>query len=163
MLFRSGPTTEVTLTMRASPRAIWEACIDPTVPVVNSPELIAAEWDPDGPPPGLGARLLGRNRRGETEWSTTSHVVEWESCRSWSYEVGVGQNAASRWWYTLDDHGDGTVTVSQKVRLGPGTSGLTEAIDRKPELEETIIERRLEFMAAAMRGNLEEIEARAAS
>jgi hypothetical protein len=89
--------------------------------------------------------------------------VEWEPNRVWSYEVGVGENVASRWWYTLNDHGDGTVTVTQKVRLGPGKSGLTDAIDRKPELEESIIEGRLEFMASAMTRNLEAIEARAAS
>jgi hypothetical protein len=163
VLFRSGPTTEVTLTMRASPSAIWEACIDPSLPVENSPELVEAGWDQDGPPPGIGARLLGRNRRGDVEWSTTSHVVEWEPDRRWSYEVGLGDDAASRWWYILDDHGDGTVTVTQKVRLGPGPSGLTAAIDRKPELEESIIERRLQSMAIAMKANLETIEARAAS
>ncbi len=149
--------------MRASASAIWEACIDPSLPVDNSPELVAAEWDPEGPPPGPGARLLGRNRRGDIEWSTTSHVVEWEPNQGWSYEVGVGANAASQWWFSLDDHRDGTVTVTQKVRLGPGKSGLTDAIERKPELEESIIERRLQFMATAMKANLEAIEARATS
>jgi hypothetical protein len=149
--------------MRASPSAIWQACIDPALPLENSPELVAATWDPDGPPPGIGARLKGTNRRGDNEWTTTSYVVEWEPNRVWSYEVGIGEDAASRWWFVLDDHHDGTVTVTQKVRLGPGKSGLTEAIDRKPELEESIIQRRLEFMASAMKHNLEVIEARAAS
>lgn len=156
------PGTEVTLTMRAPIHAIWRACIDPALPLENSPELVKADWDPDGPAPGLGARLLGTNRAGDREWSTVSNVVEWAPPFAWSFEVGMGAEAVSRWWYRLDDHGDGTVTVSQSVRLGPGQSGLTAAIDRKPELEEEIIAGRLDFIASAMRANLETIEARAA-
>ncbi len=162
MRFNDEPSTEVTLTMRASIDAIWQACVDPKLPVENSPELIQAAWDPDGPPPGIGARLLGTNRMGDREWSTVSNVVEWTPPMAWSYVVGDTEEPTSQWRYQLEDHGDGTVTVSQSVRLGPGPSGLTAAIQRKPELEEQIIAGRLDFMAQAMRANLETIEARAA-
>lgn len=162
MRLSDGPTTEVTLTMRASPTAIWHACTDPKLPLENSEELVEAHWDPDGPEPGVGARLIGTNQRGETTWVTTSHVVQWEPDRCWSYEVG-SPDSVSQWWYLLDDHGDGTVTVTQRVRLGPGPSGLTAAIDRKPDMEERIIEYRLGYLAESMKGNLETIESRAAS
>ncbi len=163
MRFSEGPTTEVSLTIRAPLSAVWEACTDPGLPVENSPELVDARWEDDDNPPGLGKRLLGTNRMGEREWSTVSTVVEWEPLKVWSYEVDGGGDSASQWWYRIDDHQDGTATLTQKVRLGPGKSGLTAAIERKPELEETIIERRLAYMAEAMRANLEAIEARAAS
>ena len=87
------PGTEVTLTMRAPIHAIWRACIDPALPLENSPELVKADWDPDGPAPGLGARLLGTNRAGDREWSTVSNVVEWAPPFAWSFEVGMGAEA----------------------------------------------------------------------
>ena len=162
MRFIDEPSTEVTLTMRAPIEAIWQACIDPTLPVENSPELVHADWDHEGPPPGLGARLLGTSRMGANEWSTVANVVEWAPPFGWSFEVGMGADPVSRWWYRLVDHEDGTVTVSQSVRLGPGKSGLTAAIEGKPQFEEEIIAGRLDFMAKAMRANLETIETRAA-
>lgn len=157
MRFADDPTTEVSLRMRGTPDHIWALCTDPAAPAQSSRELQEARWDPDGPPPGLGARILGHNRRSSFEWHTVGTVVEWEPPRRWSYEVRSELDRStplSQWWYALEDHGDGTVTVTQRVRLGPGPSGLTMAIERNPEAEEQIVDGRLSFLAESMEANL---------
>lgn len=143
--------------MQGTPERIWAHCTDPALPTENSTELQGARWDPDGPAPGLGARILGHNRRRSFEWRTVSTVVEWDPPRRWSYEVRSGLDLStplSQWWYTIEDHGDGTATVTHRVRLGPGPSGLTMAIERDPDAEEQIVEGRLAFLAGSMEANL---------
>ena len=51
------------------------------------------------------------------------------------------------------------MTLTQVAQIGPGRSGLSFAIDRMPQKEERIVERRLLEHAASMRANLEHIKA----
>lgn len=161
MRFADNPTTEASLRIAADAEKIWTSCTDPGLPVATSDELQEARWDPDGPPPGPGARILGRNRRGSREWHTVSTVVLWEPPHRWSYEVrsSLSETPLSQWWYTIDDHDDGTATVIQRVRLGPGPSGLTMAIERNPTAEEEIVDGRLAHLAASMLANLHTLAA----
>jgi hypothetical protein len=64
--------------------------------------------------------------------------------------------AAAQWRFTLEPV-DGGTRVSQWVRLGPGRSGLTPAIERMPDREHDIVERRLAEHRANMQRNLEGI------
>jgi len=59
------------------------------------------------------------------------------------------------------DQGDGVarVLVRQRAVMGPGPSGLTAAIDGRPELEERIVARRLAEHEQNMRATLEGIRA----
>lgn len=71
---------------------------------------------------------------------------------------------AATWRFELEPDGDGTL-LRQWVRLGPGWSGLTIAIERMPDKEDRIIQRRLdehrENMLATVTG-IKELAERAA-
>ena len=81
---------------------------------------------------------------------STNKVVEYEPNRliAWCHP------GKHRWRYELEPV-DGGTRVTQHCRLGPGRSGLSPAIDRMPEREHDIIERRLGEHAANMQRNLD--------
>lgn len=155
MKYADGPTTEQSIDIKASPDAVWALVSDPTFPVEHSSELQEAAWDADGPIPGIGARILGRNKHDAIgEWSTTSFVVDWVEGERFSWAVMDPGNPAAQWWFELRDS-NGVTRLTQRVRLGPGPSGLTPAIERMPDREDEIIRRRLEFHDGNMLANLE--------
>ncbi len=162
MRYVDGPTTEVSILIAATPEAVWDVVTDPTIPAEHSQELQSAVWDPDGPEPGLGARILGHNVNPAVgEWRTSSIVTEWDAPNAWGYAVGDDPaSAAALWRFTLTQSDDGT-TLTQHVRLGPGPSGLTPAIEAMPDKEERIISKRLQFLSENMTANLAAVKARA--
>ncbi len=157
--YADGPTTSVTIEVEATPSRVWSMVTDPTFPARHSSELQEASWDPEGPEPGLGARILGRNQHPQVgEWTTTSHVVEWEEASVFGWSVSDPDEPAASWWFELSPSGQGT-TVTQRVRLGPGRSGLSPAIEAMPDREEDIVARRLSEHERNMTANLEALKA----
>lgn len=155
MRFSEGPTTSVSVELTASPDIIWERVTDVGLPAANSDELHRAEWVPPATGPELGAKIHGMNRRGDNEWETYSTVTRCDvgECFEWSVDGGV-----ATWAFdieTLADDENPRSRVTQRVTLGPGPSGLTQAIEANPDHEEAIIEARLAQQRAAMEANLE--------
>jgi len=150
MKLSDAPTTEVSVTIDAPVARVWELVTDLNVPAGTSPEFSGADWLDGASAPAVGARFIGRNAHaalGQWETASTVTVVDPErEFRSGDGEGGEGQ-------------GDGGVTLTQIAQIGPGRSGLSFAIDRMPEKEERIVERRLQEHAASMRANLEHIKA----
>ena len=72
------------------------------------------------------------------EWSTTSYVVEHDPCRVFAWAVGDPGQPSATWRFTLRPEQGGT-TLSQWMRLGPGRSGLSIAIDQMPDKEQKIV------------------------
>lgn len=156
--YADGPTTSVAIEVAASPEQVWRVISDPEFPARHSRELQEAGWDPDGPEPGLGARILGRNSHPRVgEWTTTSHVVEWEENAVFGWAVVDADNPSASWWFELAPTEQGT-TVTQRVRLGPAPSGLTPAIEAMPDREEDIVAGRLKEHEGNMMANLEAIK-----
>lgn len=125
----------------------------------HSGELQEANWDPDGPEPGLGARILGRNQHPKVgEWSTTSFVIAWEEGALFSWAVSDTAQPSASWSFELAPSDEGT-TLTQRVQLGPGPSGLTPAIEAMPDREEDIVARRLSEHDANMAANLQAVKA----
>lgn len=157
--YADGPTTQQRLRIDALPDAVWELIADPGFSVAQSSELQEARWDPEGPPTGLGARILGRNHHQAIgDWATTSTIVDWDPPRLMSWAVADPDRPAARWWFEIEPDGNGSI-VTQQVRLGPGTSGLTPAIEAMPDREDDIIAKRLAFHQANMAANLEALRA----
>ncbi len=157
--YADGPTTDVTIEIAASPPEVWAIVSDPTFPPKHSGELQEAGWDPDGPEPGLGARILGRNKHPKVgEWSTTSFVVAWQENEVFSWAVADREQPAASWTFELSPSDAGT-TLTQRVTLGPGPSGLTPAIEAMPDREEEIVARRLSEHETNMSANLEAVKA----
>ena len=168
MKLSDAPTTEVSVTIDAPVARVWELVTDLNVPAGTSPEFSGADWLDGATAPVVGARFVGHNAHAALgQWETTSTVTVVEPEREFRYAVGDVDEPMAVWTYRLEPEddgdgggeGDGRVRLTQVAQIGPGRSGLSFAIDRMPEKEERIVERRLLEHAASMRANLEHIKA----
>ena len=158
--FADGPTTSVSRVVDATAAEVWRLVSDIELPAAGSDELERVEWlDEDGP--RVGARFVGHNRRGETAWSVTCVVTAYEPEERFAWDALVDPEAAepeaqSSWRFELEPTGGGT-RVTQRVRFGPGRSGLTWAIRQDPDREAEFIARRLATMEASMTRTLDHL------
>ncbi len=149
MRYAEGPTTETELHVEAPPAAVWPLICDIDLPGRFSSEFVRGEWEEGGP--ALGARFTGHNHHDAVgDWHTSCTVVDYQPERRFGWAVGDPERPSALWRFELEPAGAGT-TIRQWMRLGPGRSFLNVAIDRMPDKEERIIDRRL----AEHRGNME--------
>ena len=161
MRYADGPTTEAEVHVDAPPSAVWPLVSDIQLPGRFSSEFVRGEWL-DGGSPGLGARFVGHNHHAAAgDWQTTSTIVEFEPGQRFGWAVGDPGYPSAYWRFELEEEGGGT-RLRQWMRLGPAPSGLTPAIERWPDKEERIIDRRLAEhranMEATIRGIKEIVE-----
>jgi uncharacterized protein YndB with AHSA1/START domain len=163
MRYADSPTTEVEVLVDAPAERVWLLVTDIDLPARFSNEFKGAEWIDGQPPPRLGARFRGRNEHPAIgAWETTSVVVTCEPGRSFGWDVESGDSVAASWRFELEPDGGGC-RLRQWARMGPGSSGLTAAIEARPDREERIIERRLGEWRRNMQATVEGIKARAES
>ena len=159
MRYADGPTTEVEIEIDAPPSRVWELVCDINLPSQFSSEFMGAEWLEGAVAPALGVRFKGRNQHQAIgEWETTSIVVACEPERLLEWAVNDTETPSASWRFELEPSGAGGTRLKQWMRIGPGWSGLTPAIEAMPDKEERIIERRLEHHRANMTANLEGIK-----
>jgi uncharacterized protein YndB with AHSA1/START domain len=133
------PTVEARIWIEAPPERVWALVSDVTLMPGMSQELQSVEWLDGAAAAALGARFSGRNRHDAIgEWSTTSSVVEFEPDRVFAWAVGDPQHPSALWRFRLGP-ADGGTELSQWVRLGPGPSGLSMAIEQAPDKEQKIV------------------------
>ncbi|MGH7857717.1 MAG: SRPBCC family protein [Candidatus Binatia bacterium] len=158
MRYADGPTVEVETFVEAPPAKVWELVCDIELPARFSKEFQGAEWI-EGTGPALGAKFRGRNQHAAAgEWQTTSTVVEFEPERVFGWAVTDPGNPSASWRFVLAPEGEGT-RLKQWMHMGPGPSGLSAAIERMPDKEERIIERRCSEHRENMTRTLEGIKA----
>ena len=156
--YADSPTVEASIEIDAPPEAVWTLVADPLVMPEFSGELQAVEWLDAADSPAVGARFRGHNRHPALgEWSTTSHVVECDRPRVFAWAVEDPDNPTATWRFTLEPAGDGT-RLTQWVRMGPGRSGLSLAIEQQPDKEEKIVFVRLREFEQGILGNLDAIK-----
>ncbi len=159
MKYADGPTVEVSVEIDAPPDAIWPLVTDVDLPARFSAEFQGAEWLDPARAPDVGARFRGRNQhRYVGEWETVSTVVGSEPGRLFSWAVSDPDAPAATWRFEIEPAGTGS-RLTQRVRLGPGPSGLTPAIEAMPDREDDIIERRLSEHRENMTATVEGIKA----
>jgi polyketide cyclase/dehydrase/lipid transport protein len=133
------PTVEVSAWIEAPPEHVWRLVSDIGLMPGLSRELQSVEWLDGVSQPAVGARFLGRSKHDALgEWSTTSYVVQHEPCQVFAWAVGDPEQPSATWRFTLGREPGGTA-LSQWVRLGPGRSGLSIAIDQMPDKEQKIV------------------------
>lgn len=149
---------------------VWELVTDIHLPARFSPELRRAVWLDGADGPVVGARFEGFNHNERLgEWRTVSQVTEADEHRVFAWAVldvdgryGEAVQDPARglasWRYEIEPEGTGTL-LRQTVRLGPGPSGLTVAIDEMPDREQEIIAFRLADLRAGMETTLDGIRA----
>lgn len=62
--------------------------------------------------PGVGARIVGINRRGFAVWPTVSRVVRWEPRRAVAWKV---RESGATWVYELDEGPSGTTVTGRRI------------------------------------------------
>ena len=150
MRYADGPSVEVEAHIDALPARVWELVADIALPARFSEEFQGAEWLDDAREAALGARFRGTNTHPAAgEWQTTSVLVAFEPERVFAWVVGDPDNPSASWRYDVAPDSGGT-TLRHTCVLGPGPSGLSAAIERIPDKEERIIERRCEEHRANM-------------
>ena len=152
------PTVEVQTWIDAPPERVWRLVSDIELMPALSQELQSVEWLDGASQPAMGARFLGRSKHDALgEWSTVSYVVELDPCRVFAWAVQDPGQPSATWRFTLRGERAGT-TLSQWVRLGPGRSGLSIAIDQMPDKEQKIIFVRLREFEESMTRTLAAIK-----
>ena len=148
-LLDTQPGVTVEVDIDAPPERVWEFVSDINVPARFSTEFVGAEWvDADGP--RLGASFIGRNKREDREWQTTSFVVACDPSRAFAWNVSDPDQPSAQWRFDLEPIGEGT-RLRQLMNIGTRRSGTSRAMEEDPGQAEVILARRRD----QLRGNME--------
>jgi hypothetical protein len=114
----------VTVEMSADADTVWRVVSDLGRMPEFSPELRKAFVIGK---PGVGATILGVNRRGLVVWPTTSKVVRWEPGRAVAWKT---RESGATWVYELEGTPSGTRVTGRRVlpKFTFGTSFLGPVI-----------------------------------
>ncbi len=151
-----GPGTNVSIDIDAPTAAVWALVTDVNLPARFSDEFVEGSWDSDAR--GLGATFTGTNENEHMgRWSLTNTIDAFEDGATFGWAVVSLDNPGARWQFDLDAVAPDRTRLTYTVRLGPGPSGLTMAIESMPDKEDRIILRRLQGLHTNMRNTVEGI------
>jgi uncharacterized protein YndB with AHSA1/START domain len=113
-----------TVEMKAGPEKVWEVVSDLARMPEFSPELRKAFVLGK---PGVGANIIGINRRKAVVWPTSSKVVRWEPGRAVAWKT---RESGATWIYELQPTATGTAVTGRRVlpKFTMGTSLLAPII-----------------------------------
>ena len=162
--YRDCPTTQADLMIAASRAVVWALVCDIQLPAQFSSEFDGGQWLDGASCPAPGARFTGRNHHpAGGSWQTTSTVCEYQPGQVLGWAVGDPGWPSARWRFTLAAETGGT-RLTQWMQIGPAPSGLSPAIEARPDKESRILHRRLAEhqanMIATLTGIKELAEAR---
>jgi uncharacterized protein YndB with AHSA1/START domain len=148
--YADNPTVEASTWIDADPARVWSLVADIELMPTLSNELQAVEWADGATGPRIGARFVGHNEHDAFgKWSTTSQIVAFDCPREFAWAVGEPDNPSATWRFRLTPR-DGGTTLSYWMRMGPGRSGLSMAIDSMPDKEQKIVFVRMREFETAM-------------
>jgi hypothetical protein len=107
-----------TVEMKAGADEVWRVVSDLARMPEFSPELRKAFVVGK---PGVGANIIGINRRKAAVWPTTSKVVRWEPGRAVAWKT---RESGATWVYELEPTATGTSVTGRRVlpKFGLGTA-----------------------------------------
>ena len=160
MRLADGPTESASIEIAADADTVWRLVADIDLPARFSDEFQGGEWLDGATGPAPGARFHGHNRRGDVEWTVTCTVTRCEPGHLLEWVVEDPADPVAWWRFTITPTASSPagagVVLEQWCRMGTAASGLTMAIDRRPDREEQIVERRMrrhrESMSATIAG-----------
>lgn len=159
--YAEKPEVEVETWIAAPVETVWPLVSDINLMPSLSAELQSVEWRGGASEPAVGAAFVGHNKHEALgEWSTTSHIVEYDPPRTFAWAVENPQNPTATWRFRVQPD-DGGTRLYQWVQMGPGRSGLSIAIEAMPDREQKIVFVRLREFERGMTENLAQIKARA--
>jgi uncharacterized protein YndB with AHSA1/START domain len=147
--YADKPTVEASTWIDADPTRVWNLISDIKLMPTLSNELQSVEWADGAAGPRVGARFVGHSEHEAFgRWSTTSQIVACDPPREFAWAVGEIDHPSATWRFRLAPR-DGGTNLSYWMQMGPGRSGLSEAIDSMPDKEQKIVFVRMrEFEAA---------------
>jgi Polyketide cyclase / dehydrase and lipid transport len=152
--YRDCPTTQADLAIAAPAAVVWALVCDIQLPARFSSEFDGGDWLDGASRPALGARFTGRSHhRAVGQWQTTSTICEYQPEQVLGWAVGDPVRPAARWRFTLAAQADGT-RLTQWMQIGPAPSGISAAIEARPDKESAILHRRLAEHRANMTATL---------
>ncbi|MER7844354.1 SRPBCC family protein [Kitasatospora sp. NPDC096077] len=172
MRYADGPGTHCEVFVRAEPARVWTLVTDIELPARVSPELQRVAWLEGADRPAPGARFEGHNSRASIpHWRTVSEVVELVEHRTFGWAVMDADGrfgdpvtevsgALARWRFDLTP-ADGGTRVRLSAVIGPGPSGVLQAIEARPEAEEKIVDFRLGELRTGITATLEGVKSAA--
>ena len=151
------PTVTVSTEVAAPAAVLWPLITDIELPARFSTEFKGAVWVEPFTGPELGAVFDGTNEHPIVgTWTVRCCVAVYEPERAFGWDPGGPEAPLSKWRFTLDAHGD-TTTLTFSGQMGFAPSGLTPAIEARPDREEEIVEHRLGEWRANMHATIEGI------
>jgi hypothetical protein len=157
--YRDQPTVEVTQRVKCDVDTAWDLVTDIELSARCSAELQSVRWLGDADRVAVGARFRGCNQHDALgTWETECEVAECDEGKRWVWNVSNGEEIIATWGFEVEPTSDG-VLVRQWARMGPGRSGLSYAIEARPELEARIVAHRLSEWQQGMQTNLDSIRA----
>ncbi len=137
--YADKPTVEAETWVDAAPERVWRIVSDVRLMPEMSQELQSVEWCDGAAAAAVGGRFVGHSKHDALgEWETTSHVVECEEPRVFTWAVHDPEEPTALWRFTLEPENGGT-KLRQWMQMGPGRSGLSLAIDQMPDKEQKIV------------------------
>ncbi len=150
--YADRPTATETIDIGAPPATVWTLVSDPEVPARFSTELQSASWSDTGP--HEGAVIVGTNfHEARGTWTTTSVVTVCDVEHEFTWTVGDVDNPTAQWSFRLEALDAGT-RLGFRAVMGPGPSGVSSFIEKRPDLEEEIVANRLAMWSENMRRTL---------
>ncbi|GAA0589635.1 SRPBCC family protein [Kribbella sandramycini] len=95
------PDVTETITVAASPEALYALVSDLPRMGEWSPECTGVTWSARTPGPAVGARFTGRNRAGAARWLTQGRVLEATPARTFTFAIHFGPIPIALWSYTF--------------------------------------------------------------
>ena len=137
--YADQPTAEAETLIAATQQRVWELVSDITVMPLFSDELQSVEWLDGTTTPHVGARFAGHSKHSALgEWTTQSQIVELQPPSVFAWAVGDPEDPSARWRFDVRPDPAGAI-LRYQVKMGPGPSGLSLAIERMPDKEEKIV------------------------
>ena len=156
--YADNPIVEASTWIDADPARVWSLVSDIELMPTLSNELRAVKWVNGYHQPRVGASFVGHNEHPAFgQWRSTSQIVVCDAPREFAWAVGDSGNPSATWRFRLTPR-DGGIALTYGMRIGPGRSGLSMAIDAMPDKEQKIVFVRLREFEAAIDKTLASIK-----
>ena len=145
-----GPGAIVEVDIKAKPKDVWPYISDITFPPRFSDEATEARWADDVTEPAVGARFIGANSNSYIgDWELDCFIDRCEVNKEFGWVTSDADNPGARWRFESIGIA-GATRLRFSVVLGPGPSGLTQAIAGRPDKEDRILAGRIGELRANM-------------
>jgi len=151
-----GAAVEVDI--KAPAAKVWEYVSDINMPARFSGEFVGAEWDDPEADVAVGSTFTGHNDHPAIgQWDVGVTVTHYVERKRFGWRTGGEVDPGAMWRFELEYIPGGT-RLRYLLQIGPGRSGLSQAIDAMPDKEPRIIARRQDEHKANMQAVIEGIK-----